>query len=261
MRALQIAATGMDAQQTRVEVISNNLANMSTTAYSARRAEFVDLIYEQPRLAGTVNAADGSELPAGVQLGLGVRLSTVTFDVVQGPIKATNGEIDLAIDGKGWFEIELPSGEPAYTRDGNFKRTAEGQIVTSEGYTLIPDITIPDDARRVTINPDGEVFAFFENVVEPELLGVIPIVVFPNDQGLEPLGGNLYRETPGSGGAEPGPAQEGSRGRVLQGFLEESTVDPVRELTDMITAQRGYELNSKVISAADQMLGTTTQIR
>jgi flagellar basal-body rod protein FlgG len=234
---------------------------MSTTAYSARRAEFVDLIYEQPRLAGTVNATDGSELPAGVQLGLGVRLSTVTFDVVQGPIKATNGELDLAIDGKGWFEITLPSGEPAYTRDGNFKRTSEGQVVTSEGYSLVPDITVPDDARRVTINPDGEVFAFFDNVVEPELLGVIPVVVFPNDQGLEPLGGNLYRETPASGAPAPGPAQEESRGRILQGFLEESTVDPVRELTDLITAQRGYELNSKVISAADQMLGTTTQIR
>ena len=261
MRALHIAASGMDAQQTRVEVISNNLSNMSTTAYAARRAEFTDLMYEQPRVAGTVNASDGSILPAGVQLGLGTRLTAVTFDVAQGPIKATAGELHLAIDGHGWFEITLPSGEPAYTRDGSFKRTAEGQIVTSEGYSLVPDIVIPDDARRVTINPDGEVFAHFEDVVEPQLIGTIPLVMFPNDQGLEPLGNNLYRETQASGPPNPGAAQTEARGRILQGFLEESSVDPVRELTELITAQRGYELNSKVITAADQMLSATTQIR
>jgi flagellar basal-body rod protein FlgG len=261
MRALHIAASGMDAQQTRVEVISNNLANMSTTAYAARRAEFTDLLYEQPRLAGTVNATDGTQLPAGVQLGLGVRLSSVTFDVAQGPMKATSQELDLAIDGKGWFEITLPSGEAAYTRDGGFKRTAEGQIVTSEGYAIVPDIVIPDDARRVTINPDGEVYAFFDDAADPELIGTINLVLFPNEKGLEPLGNNLYRETGASGPPNAGPAQTESRGRILQGFLEESSVDPVREITDLITAQRGYELNSKVITAADQMLGATTQIR
>jgi flagellar basal-body rod protein FlgG len=261
MRALHIAASGMEAQQTRVEVISNNLANMSTTAYAARRAEFTDLMYEQPRLPGTVNAADGSVLPSGVQLGLGVRLASVTFDVAQGPMKATANELDLAIDGQGWFEITLPNGEPAYTRDGTFKRTAEGMIVTSEGYALAPEIVIPDDTRRVTINPDGEVYAHFDNVAEPEMIGEIPLVIFPNDRGLEPLGGNLYRQTNASGDPLPGQPQTESRGRLLQGFIEESSVDPVRELTDLITAQRGYELNSKVISAADQMLGTTTQIR
>lgn len=261
MRALHIAATGMEAQQTRVEVISNNLANMSTTAYKPRRAEFADLMYQQPRMAGTVNAADGSQLPSGVQLGLGVRLVSVTFDSMQGSMKATGNDLDLAIDGAGWFEVTLPSGEAAFTRDGTFKRSAEGLVVTSEGYAVAPEIVIPEDARRITINPDGEVYAFFDNVVEPELLGVIPIVVFANDKGLEPLGSNLYRESPASGPPAPGDAQTENRGRILQGFVEESAVDPVREITELISAQRGYELNSKVITAADQMLASTTQIR
>ena len=261
MRALHIAASGMEAQQTRVEVISNNLANMSTTAYAARRAEFTDLMYEQRRLPGTVNAADGTILPAGVQLGLGTRLAGVTFDIAQGPLKATSNELDLAIDGPGWFEITLPNGEAAYTRDGTLKRTADGLIVTTEGYPLVPEIVIPDDARRVTINADGEVYAHFTDTAAPELIGEIALVIFPNDRGLEALGGNLYRETNASGGPIPGQPQTDSRGRILQGFVEESSVDPVRELTELITAQRGYELNSKVITAADQMLGTTTQIR
>ncbi|MFN3616263.1 MAG: flagellar hook-basal body protein, partial [Rubrimonas sp.] len=159
MRALKIAATGMQAQQTRVEVISHNLSNMSTTAYNARRAEFADLLYQQPQVAGQINAADGTILPAGIQLGMGVRTAAVTFDMMQGAMKETQGQLDIAIDGRGWFEVELPNGDAAYTRDGSFKRTAEGRVVTSQGYPLVPDITIPDDALRVTINADGEVYA------------------------------------------------------------------------------------------------------
>jgi flagellar basal-body rod protein FlgG len=261
MRALKIAATGMEAQQTRVEVISNNLANMSTTAYQARRAEFADLIYQQPRLSGTISAADGSEVPAGVQLGLGVRTASVSFEMTQGSIRATDNELDLAIDGAGWFEITLPTGEAAYTRDGSFKRTSEGRMVTTDGYALSPEITIPEDARRVSVSLDGEVYAYFDETVEPQLLGALTLVDFANDRGLEPLGSNLYRETTASGAPNAGAPGEAGRGVLRQGYVEESSVDPVREITDLIEAQRGYELNSKVITAADQMLAATTQIR
>jgi flagellar basal-body rod protein FlgG len=261
MRALKIAATGMEAQQTRVEVISNNLANMSTTAYNVRRAEFADLMYQQPRVAGQINAADGTVLPAGVQLGLGVRTAAVTYDLEQGSLKETSGELDIAINGGGWFEVTMPNGDAAYTRAGAFKRTSEGVIVTSDGYPLAPDITIPEDARRVTINPDGEVYAFFNNQIEPELLGAITLVDFANDRGLEPIGSNLYKETGASGGPLVGEPGIDGRGVLMQGYLEESSVDAVREITELIEAQRGYELNAKVITAADQMLGATTQIR
>ena len=261
MRALKIAATGMEAQSTRVAVISNNLSNMSTTAYKARRAEFTDLIYQQPRVAGQINAADGTVLPAGVQLGLGVRTAAVSFDSIQGPLKQTDGELDLAIDGAGWFEITLPGGEAAYTRDGSFKRTGEGQMVTTEGYPVVPDIVIPDDARRVAINQNGEVYAFFGDQVQPQLLGAIQLVDFANDEGLEPIGGNLYRETGASGPPNPGEPGVDGRGFLRQGYVEDSAVDPVRELTELIEAQRGYELNAKVITAADQMLAATTQMR
>ena len=261
MRALKIAATGMDAQQNRVSVISNNLANMSTTGYKSRRAEFADLLYQQPRRAGAINAADGSVLPAGVQLGHGVRLVAVTFDMQQGAIRDTSNELDLAIDGHGWFELTLPSGDSAYTRDGSFKRTAEGRMVSSEGYPIVPDITIPDDAEAVSINPEGEVYAHFTDQAAPERLGQILLVMFPNDKGLEPIGTNMFVETNASGAPEAAAAGENSRGTIRQGFVEESAVDPVREITDLIEAQRGYELNSKVISAADAMLGATTQIR
>lgn len=261
MRALSIAATGMDAQQMRVEVISNNLANMSTTAYNARRAEFADLHYQQLSRAGTINAADGTVLPTGVQLGLGVRASAVTMQVEQGSLRATGGELDLAIEGAGYLEVELPSGQQAYTRDGALKRSGEGQIVTSDGFAVIPEITIPDDARSVSINAQGEVYAYFADQVQPQLMGQITLADFTNDKGLEALGGNLFVETEASGGAVVGSPGDGGLGTVRQGYLENSSVDAVREMTELIEAQRGYELNAKVITAADQMLAATTQIR
>ncbi|RMH52162.1 MAG: flagellar basal-body rod protein FlgG [Alphaproteobacteria bacterium] len=261
MRALVIAATGMQAQSMRVEVISNNLANMSTTAYNARRAEFADLHYQQIQRAGTVNALTGAVLPAGVQIGLGVRAAAVSMDVRQGAVIATGGELDLAIEGNGYIEVELPNGTAAYTRDGALKRGPDGRIVTSEGFPIVPDITIPEEARAVEINAAGEVYARFDDQVEPQLLGRLTLVTFINQKGLEAIGGNLYRETPASGQPNPGDPGTDGRGTFRQGYLEESSVDAVREITELIEAQRGYELNAKVITAADQMLGATTQIR
>ena len=261
MRALTIAATGMSAQQTRVEVISNNLANMSTTGYNARRAEFADLHYQQVARPGSVTASDGRALPTGVQLGLGVRASSVTFSPAQGTSEATGGDLDVAIEGEGFLEVTLPSGISAYTRDGALKRSAEGQVVTSDGHPVNPDITIPEETRSISINASGEVYAYFDDQVEGELLGEIILTSFANVKGLEAIGSNLFLETPASGGPFSGPPGQNGLGTVRQGYLESSSVDPVREITELIEAQRGYELNSKVITAADQMLGATTQIR
>ena len=261
MRALNIAATGMAAQNTRVEVISHNLANMNTTAYNARRAEFSDLHYQQMERPGTINSADGTVLPAGVQLGLGVRAAAVSMQIAQGTLSETGGSLDLAIEGQGYLEITLPNGDPAYTRDGALKRNGDGLVVTSDGYSVVPDITIPEDAREITINADGEVYAYFDGQTQGQLLGQFNLVSFSNEKGLEALGSNLYRETEASGAANIGAAGEDGRGTFRQGYLENSSVDAVREITGLIEAQRGYELNAKVITAADQMLAATTQIR
>ncbi|GIT91625.1 flagellar basal-body rod protein FlgG [Jannaschia pagri] len=261
MRALSIAATGMSAQQMRVEVISNNLANMNTTAYNARRAEFADLHYQQMTRAGSIAAATGAIIPTGVQLGLGVRPSAVSMDVAQGTLAQTNGDLDIAIEGKGYLEVTMPSGAAAYTRDGALKRTGDGLLVTSDGHPVVPDLTIPDDARSISISPDGEVYAYFRDRTEPEQLGQLTLVGFSNEKGLEAMGSNLYAETNASGAPLVGFAGEDGLGLFRQGYLEDSTVDAVREITDLIEAQRGYEMNAKVITAADQMMSATTQIR
>lgn len=261
MRALNIAATGMSAQQMRVEVIANNLANMNTTGYSARRAEFSDLHYQQMTRPGSISAADGSVVPTGVQLGLGVRPASVSVNVAQGSLTQTGNSLDVALEGAGYIEVTLPSGTPAYTRDGALKMTGEGVIVTSDGFEVAPSITIPPDARSVAINAEGEVYAFFVDQVEPQMLGQISVAGFANPRGLEAMGSNLYLETAASGPALTGTAGRDGLGTFRQGYLEDSSVDAVKELTDLIEAQRGYELNAKVITAADQMLGATTQIR
>ncbi|MDO5528327.1 MAG: flagellar basal-body rod protein FlgG [Paracoccus sp. (in: a-proteobacteria)] len=261
MKALQIAATGMSAQQTRVEVISNNLANMSTTGYNARRAEFADLHYQQAMRPGTISAVDGTMIPAGVQMGLGARPTAVTITLAQGALVQTGGDLDVAIDGLGYIEVEMPSGVSAYTRDGALKRSAEGLIVTSDGFGVAPGITIPSDARSVAINADGEVYAYFTDQVEPEMLGQLTLASFTNEKGLEAIGSNLFLETGASGPAMISMPGEDGLGILRQGYLEESAVDPVREITELIKAQRGYELNAKVITAADQMLGATVQVR
>ena len=261
MKALQIAASGMAAQQMRVDVVSNNLANMSTTGYNARRAEFADLHYQQIARPGTISAEDGSMLPTGVQLGLGVRPAAVSVVLAQGPLSQTGGDLDVAIEGRGYLEITLPSGTSAYTRDGGLKRTADGLIVTSEGYQVAPGVTIPSDARGVTVNADGEVYAHFLDQVQPQLLGQLSLAGFTNEKGLEAIGGNMFLETAASGPALVGSPGQDGLGTLRQGYLEESSVDPVREVTELIKAQRGYELNAKVITAADQMLAATTQVR
>ena len=261
MRALSIAATGMEAQQTRVEVISNNLANMNTTAYSPRRAEFADLHYQQVARAGTVTSADGTQLPTGIQLGLGARVDAITVERSQGALRATGGTLDLAIEGAGFIEVTLADGRAAYTRDGALKRSGEGQIVTSEGYPIVPDVVVPDEAREISVSADGEVYAYFADVVEPELLGQVTLTAFTNDKGLEALGGNLFLETEASGAPRVGAPGEDGLGVFRQGYLEQSAVDSVREMTELIEAQRGYELNAKVVTAADQMLAATAQVR
>lgn len=261
MRALKIAATGMSAQQMRVETISNNLANMNTTGYNARRAEFADLHYQQLTRAGAINAVDGTVLPTGVQLGLGVKPTAVSVHLSQGALSATGNDLDLAIDGKGYLEVSLPSGQSAFTRAGNLQRSAEGLIVTSEGHPISPEITIPSDARSISINPAGEIYAYFDDRADGELLGQFSLSGFTNAKGLEALGNNLFAETEASGSPIISTPGEDGLGTLRQGYLESSSVDAVREVTELIEAQRGYEMNAKVISAVDQMMGATTQVR
>jgi flagellar basal-body rod protein FlgG len=261
MNALQIAATGMSAQQMKVEVVANNLANMSTTGYNARRADFSDLMYSQLQRPGAISAQDGTMLPTGVQLGLGVRPASVSVVLAQGSLSQTGGDLDLAIEGQGYIEVTLPSGQPAYTRDGALKRSADGLIVTSDGYSVAPGITIPADARSISINSNGEVYAYFSDQIEPSLLGQFSLASFPNEKGLEAMGSNLFLESPASGSANVGAPGIDGLGLLRQGYLEESSVDSVREVTELIKAQRGYELNAKVITAVDQMMSATTQVR
>lgn len=261
MNALQIAASGMSAQQMKVDVISNNLANMSTTGYNARRADFADLIYQQLEQPGAISSQDGTMLPTGVQVGLGVRPSSVSVVLAQGPLAQTNGDLDVAIEGKGYLEVALPNGTSAYTRDGALKRTGDGLIVTSDGYQVAPGIAIPSDAESISINGDGEVYAYFNGQVNPTLLGQLSLVGFANEKGLEATGSNLFLESPASGVPLVGTPGVDGLGTLRQGYLEESSVDSVKEVTELIKAQRGYEMNAKVITAVDQMLSATTQVR
>jgi flagellar basal-body rod protein FlgG len=261
MNALQIAASGMSAQQLKVEVVSNNLANMSTTGYNARRADFADLMYQQVQRPGTISSQDGTMLPTGVQLGLGVRPSSVSVVLEQGTLAQTGGDLDVAIEGRGYIEVTMPSGGAAFTRDGALKRSADGLIVTSDGYTVAPGVTIPADARSISINANGEVYAYFNDQLEPSLLGQFTLSSFPNEKGLEAIGSNLFLESAASGPATVGAPGLDGMGTMRQGYLEESSVDSVREVTELIKAQRGYELNAKVITAVDQMMAATTQVK
>ena len=261
MKSLQIAATGMAAQQLRVDVISNNIANMSTAAYRPRVAEFSDLMYQQVLTPGTITSQVGTLVPAGIQIGTGVRPSSVSMEITQGALRQTGAELDLAIDGAGFLEVTLPSGEAAYTRDGKLNRGANGEIVTNDGYPLADGIVIPNDARRISISRDGEVVAYFDNQTDGQPIGTISLVRFINEKGLEAIGDNMFRETEAAG--SPNRLVPGNQGVgvLRQGFLEDSGVDVVREISALIEAQRGYELNSKVITASDEMLAATTRLR
>lgn len=261
MDALRTAASGMAAQQTRVDVIANNIANMSTTAYAPRSAVFADLLYREEIAPGAISSTTGTVVPTGIQLGLGVKTAAVTMEIGQGAFRQTGNDLDLAIDGVGFFEITLPNGEPAYTRDGKFEVDPNGLLVTPLGFALADGITIPADARSVEISADGEVFAFFDDAVGGQAIGNLTLTTFVNPKGLEALGNNLYRQTAASGDPQQSQPGQNGAGLINQGFLEESGVDVVAEIADLIEAQRGYELNSKVLSAADEMYSAATRIR
>ena len=261
MRSLHVAATGMLAQQTNVEVISNNIANLSTTGYKRRRAEFQDLIYQNLRRSGSQSADTGTVLPQGAQLGLGVRTAAIYRIPEQGNLQQTENRFDLAIRGNGYFQVQLPNGDTAYTRDGTFGLSPEGVIVTAEGYTVQPGITIPAAATDVTINASGQVMAKLDGQVQPQNVGQIQLAIFANEGGMEAIGDNLFLATPASGQPQQAAPGQPGYGQVLQGFVETSNVNVVQELTSLITAQRAYEMNSKVITASDEMLQTLTRLR
>ncbi len=261
MRSLFTAGTGMMAQQTNVEVISNNIANMSTTGYKRRRAEFQDLIYQNLRRTGSQSSDTGTTLPSGAQVGLGVRTGAVYRIHEQGNLQQTENRFDVAIRGNGFFQITLASGETAYTRDGTFGLSAEGTIVTAEGFTVQPGITIPTSARDVTINATGEVLAKIDGQTTPQNVGQIQLATFANEGGLEAVGDNLLMATPSSGTAQQAAPGQPGYGNVMQGFVETSNVNVVQEITSLITAQRAYEMNSKVITTSDEMLAALTRLR
>ena len=261
MRSLDIASTGMLAQQRNVEVISNNLANMNTTAYQRRRTEFHDLIYQDLRRVGSTSSDNGNVVPTGVQVGLGVKLAAVYRIHEQGNLTATDNSFDMAVQGKGFFQVQLPTGETAYTRDGTFQLNQNGQMVTHDGYPLQPGINVPSNAVDVTINNAGEVLAQIEGQVALQNVGQIQLATFQNEPGLQAIGDNLLLETPASGSAVTGNAASTGFGSILQGFLETSNVNAVEEISQLISAQRAYEMNSKVIQTSDEMMGTLTTLR
>ncbi len=261
MRALDIAATGMQAQQTNVEVISNNIANMTTTGYKRRRAEFTDLIYQNLRRVGSNSSDAGQVLPSGAQIGLGVKTIAVVPINEQGNLQQSGNSLDVAISGNGYFQVMLPSGQIAYTRDGSFALSPNGQIVTADGYVVQPAVTIPTQATSVTINVQGQVQVTLDGQTTPQLVGQLQLADFPNPAGLQAEGDNLFLATAASGNATLGVPQSPGYGTVQQGFIETSNVNVVSEITDLITAQRAYEMNSKVITAGDQMMSTLTNLR
>lgn len=260
MKSLNIAATGMQAQQLNVDVISNNIANLSTTGFKRQRAEFQDLLYQNIQRMGSTSSDNGDVIPTGIQIGTGVKPGAVYRIHEQGNVIQTSNELDVAVQGEGFFQVSLPNGDPAYTRAGSFQLNNEGLIVTAEGYVVSPEITIPDDAISVSINISGEVSVKFSDQVPEQIVGQFDLVRFQNEAGLEAIGDNLFLETDASGDPIASVPGDAGFGTLLQGFLESSNVDVVTELTTLITAQRSYELNSRVISTSDEMLQTLTQI-
>ena len=261
MRSLNIAATGMQAQQQNVEVISNNIANMNTTAYMRRRTEFHDLIYQNLRRVGSTSSDAGTVVPSGVQLGLGVKMAAVYRIHEQGNLTSTDNTFDMAIQGNGFFQVQLPDGTAGFTRDGSLQLSPTGQIVTHDGNPVVPNITVDSNAIDVTINSTAEVLVKLQGSVTPTNAGQIQLASFPNDAGLEAMGSNLYQETPASGTATTGTPGATGYGTLLQGFLETSNVNAVAEVSELISAQRAYEMNSKVIQTSDQMMSTLNQIK
>ncbi|HVC59112.1 MAG TPA: flagellar basal-body rod protein FlgG [Acetobacteraceae bacterium] len=261
MRALDIAATGMQAQQTNVEVISNNLANMTTTGFKRQRAEFQDLIYQNLRRVGSNSSDSGSIVPSGAQVGLGVKTAAIYRIDEQGNLQQTSNTLDLAIQGNGFFQVTRPDGQTAYTRDGTFGLAADGTIVTADGYVVQPGVQIPTNATGVTINTSGQVQATIAGQTAPQTVGQLQLAIFPNDAGLDAQGDNMYLQTAASGQPVTGNPATTGFGTVMQGFIETSNVNVVTEITNLISAQRAYEMNSRVITTSDEMLSTLTNLR
>ncbi|WP_316860043.1 flagellar basal-body rod protein FlgG [uncultured Cohaesibacter sp.] len=260
MRALHIAATGMLAQERNVEVTSNNIANMRTTGFKKQRAQFQDLLYQDLRRVGSNTSTSGTQVPVGVQIGSGVRLAATTRIMSQGELEGTDKELDVAINGEGYFQITLPDGRTAYTRDGSFELDSAGQLVTADGYIVQPGITFPDDTSDITVSSDGEVQVTIGDETTTTTLGQFTLARFVNKAGLEPMGENLFLETPSSGAPQVAVPNDEGYGSLLQGYLEAANVNSVTEISDLIAAQRAYEMNSRVIQAADDMLSATSQL-
>lgn len=259
MRALSIAATGMNAQQTNLEVIANNIANINTTGFKRARAEFTDLLYQTDRLKGVPSRSNQDIVPEGVHIGLGVRTAAVRSINQQGTLTATGNQLDLALTGNGWFQISLPSGETNYSRSGAFNTNAAGQLVTVDGHAVLPAITVPENTVEIVVNESGQIFSRIQGQADLQELGQLTLAVFPNDAGLLPLGGSLFAQSPASGAPTVGVPGDPGFGAIRQGYLEDSNVDPVKEITELISAQRSYEMNSKVIQAADEMSGVVSK--
>lgn len=260
IRALYTASTGMIGMQTQVDTTSNNIANVNTIGYKKQRAEFADLFYQTMQYAGT-STSETTIAPTGIEVGLGVRPIAIAKHFSQGNPKETENNLDITITGRGFFQIELPDGNIAYTRNGSFKLDSEGNIVNAEGYRLIPNIVVPEDATKINIGTDGTISVVQANQTELNTLGQIETTVFINPAGLHSLGDNLYINTNASGEPINGiPGQEGF-GMLRQGFIEMSNVKLVEEMTDLITGQRAYEANSKTIQTADSMLQTVNSLK
>ena len=260
MRALYTAATGMMAQELNVQVISNNIANMRTTGYKRQRAEFQDLLYEHVKRIGTQTSDQGNILPVGVDLGSGVKTVGTPRLMSQGTLTPTGSPLDIAIRGEGFFKIQLPDGTYAYTRDGSFQMDAQGRIVTVQGNVVQPGITIPQNSTSLTINSQGQVSVVTQGQTTPTVLGQLNLTRFINKAGLLSIGDNMFTETPASGTPQDGLPNTDGAGDLQQGNLEAANVEAVSEISDLIAAQRAYEMNGKVITAADQMLSTTSNM-
>ncbi len=256
--ALHVARTGLEAQDARMRVIANNLANIATTGFKRDRANFATLAYQDDRVAGQ-QSSNETAYATGLNLGTGVAVQSTTSITTQGTLSTTGNSLDLALDGDGFFQVQLPGGRLAYTRAGNFSRSAEGQLVTAQGYAVQPAISIPEDAASIAVAADGTVSVTTASSSTPTEIGQITLASFANAAGLQALGDNFLAETAASGAAQVGPANDGGRGSIRQGMLEASNVNVVEELVDMIETQRAYEINSKLISAVDEMLRNANQ--
>jgi len=259
-RSLATAASGMEAEQTKLDVTANNIANVSTNGFKKARAEFADLMYQTLRPAGAPTG-NGANAPSGTEIGLGTRLVTTARDLGQGELHQTGGSLDIAIEGHGYLAVTLPNGETAYTRNGALQLNAEGKLVTADGYSIVGDFTVPPEAQAVSIAADGTISATVPSSTQAVEIGKLQIAMFANPAGLAAQGSTLFRETSASGAAVLGAAGEGGAGSIRQGMLEVSNVNVVDEMIDLISGQRAYEINSKVVKAADEMLSDTAQLR